>query len=188
MTVRFFMLMSHYASTLDFSNEALQAAEKGYKRLMASVNLIDKLPEAGSGTIDNEKSEAFAAPILKAFEDLSDDFNTAKAIANLFEVAGSINTFNQNPKELAQIDPKVFEETLRHFKGILFDVLGLTNETTGGQNADLLDGVMEVVIEMRKQAKFAKNYALSDQIRDNLKEVGIQIKDEKGGDMSYSID
>ena len=75
-----------------------------------------------------------------------------------------------------------------HFKGILYDILGLVNETTGGQNADLLDGVMDVVIEMRKQAKFSKNYALSDQIRDQLKEVGIQIKDEKGGEMSYTID
>lgn len=188
MTVRFFMLMSHYASTLDFSNEALQAAEKGYKRLMASVNLLDKLPKAGTGTIDQVKTEAFAAPINKAFLDLSDDFNTAKAIANLFEVAGSLNTFNQNPKELEQIDAQVFEDTIAHFKGILYDILGLVNETIGGQNADLLDGVMDVVIEMRKQAKFSKNYALSDQIRDQLKEVGIQIKDEKGGEMSYTID
>jgi cysteinyl-tRNA synthetase len=188
MTVRFFMLMSHYASTLDFSNEALQAAEKGYKRLMASVNLLDKLPEAGKGNIDEAKTTAFAAPIEKAFKDLSDDFNTAKAIANLFEMASAINQFYQNPVDLSVIDPKVFEETIQHFKGILFDILGLTNETTGGQNADLLDGVMDVVIDMRKQAKFSKNYALSDQIRDQLKEVGIQIKDEKGGDMSYTIE
>lgn len=188
MTVRFFMLMSHYASTLDFSNEALQAAEKGYKRLMASVNLLDKLPEAGTGTIDQAKTDAFAAPVDQALKDLSDDFNTAKAIANLFEVASTINTLHQNPNDLAQIDQAVFNETITHFKGIIFDILGLVNETTGGQNADLLDGVMEVVIEMRKQAKFAKNYALSDQIRDKLKEVGIQIKDEKGGEMSYSID
>lgn len=188
MTVRFFMLMSHYASTLDFSNEALQAAEKGYKRLMASVNLIDKLPEAGTGTIDKEKTKAFAGPIDKAFKDLSDDFNTAKAIANLFDVASSLNTFYQNTQELAQIDANVFEETIHHFKGILFEILGLSNETSGGHSADVLDGVMEVIIEMRKQAKFAKNYALSDQIRDNLKEIGIQLKDEKGGGMSYTID
>ena len=188
MTVRFFMLMSHYASTLDFSNEALQAAEKGYKRLMASVNLLEKLPEAGTGTIDKEKTSAFAAPVEKALKDLSDDFNTAKAIANLFEVASFINNFYQNPKELGTIDAQVFEDTIHHFKGILFDVLGLQNETTGGHNAEVLDGVMDLVIEMRKQAKFAKNYALSDQIRDNLKEIGIQIKDEKEGGMSYTLD
>lgn len=188
MTVRFFMLMSHYASTLDFSNEALQAAEKGYKRLMASVNLLEKLPEAGTGTIDKEKTSAFAAPVEKALKDLSDDFNTAKAIANLFEVASFINNFYQNPKELGTIDAQVFKDTIHHFKGILFDVLGLQNETTGGHNAEVLDGVMDLVIEMRKQAKFAKNYALSDQIRDNLKEIGIQIKDEKEGGMSYTLD
>lgn len=188
MTVRFFMLMSHYASTLDFSNEALQAAEKGYKRLMASVNLLEKLPEAGTGTIDKEKTSAFAAPVEKALKDLSDDFNTAKAIANLFEVASFINNFYQNPEELGTIDAQEFEDTIHHFKGILFDVLGLQNETTGGHNAEVLDGVMDLVIEMRKQAKFAKNYALSDQIRDNLKEIGIQIKDEKEGGMSYTLD
>jgi cysteinyl-tRNA synthetase len=188
MTVRFFMLMSHYASTLDFSNEALQAAEKGYKRLMASVNLIDKLPEAGTGHIDLKKTEAFTAPIEKALQDLSDDFNTAKAIANLFDVASSINSLYQKPADIAQLEPVAFQEAISHFKGIIFDVLGLVNETLGGQSAELLDGVMDVLIEMRKQAKFAKNYALSDQIRDKLKEVGIQIKDEKGGEMSYSID
>lgn len=188
MTVRFFMLMSHYASTLDFSNEALQAAEKGYKRLMASVNLLDKLPAAGTGSINQEKTAAFAAPIDQAFKDLSDDFNTAKAIANLFEVASSINSFYQDPKLLTEIDESVFDQTISHFKGILFDVLGLVNETSGGQHAHLLDGVMDVVIEMRKQAKFAKNYALSDQIRDNLKAIGIQLKDEKGGDMTYTIE
>lgn len=188
MTVRFFMLMSHYASTLDFSNEALQAAEKGYKRLMASVNLIDKLPEAGTGKVSEEKSAALKANIEKAFTDLSDDFNTAKAIASLFEVSSAINTFYQNPKALAEIDKATFDYVVEHFNGIIFKVLGLKNETSGGQNAELLDGVMNVVIEMRKQAKFAKNYGLSDQIRDDMKAIGIQIKDEKGGDMSYSID
>jgi len=188
MTVRFFMLMSHYASTLDFSNEALQAAEKGYKRLMASINLIEKLGQPGTGTIDEEKTAAFAAPVKQALKDLSDDFNTAKTIANLFELASSINNLYQNPKEISCIDAAVFEETVNHFKGIAFDVLGLVNETVGGQSAEVLNGVMDVVIEMRKQAKFAKNYALSDQIRDNLKEIGVQLKDEKDGGMTYTID
>ena len=188
MTVRFFMLMSHYASTLDFSNEALQAAEKGYKRLMGAVNLIEKLPEAGTSTIDQEKSQALKNSTNKALNDLSDDFNTAKAIASLFEIASSINNFYHNPEELASIDKEAFDYTIGHFKGIAFDVLGLVNETDGGQNADLLDGVLDVLIELRKQAKFSKNYALSDKIRDDLKSVGIQVKDEKGGDMSYTID
>ena len=79
--------MSHYASTLDFSNEALQAAEKGYKRLMSSVNLIDNLAEAGTGSIDENRSKEFKEPqLIKALADPSDDFNTAKAIASLFEI------------------------------------------------------------------------------------------------------
>lgn len=188
MTVRFFMLMSHYASTLDFSNEALQAAEKGYKRLMASVNLLEKLPEAGTGNVDQEKSAAFKGLIERAFLDLSDDFNTAKAIASLFEMSSKINTFYQNPSELAVIDKTIFDETISHFNGIISGVLGLRNEAIAGQDGQVLDGVMDVLIELRKQAKFSKNYALSDKIRDDLKEVGVQIKDEKGGEMSYSID
>ena len=188
MTVRFFMLMSHYASTLDFSNEALQAAEKGYKRLMAAVNLIDKLPEAGTGQIDQAKSEALRNSIDRIICDLSDDFNTAKAIAGLFDIASSLNNFYHNPKELDVIDTDVFDYVIEHFKGVIFDILGLVNETDGGQNADLLEGVLNVLIDLRKQAKFSKNYTLSDKIRDNLKSVGVQIKDEKGGEMSYTID
>lgn len=188
MTVRFFMLMSHYGSTLDFSNEALQAAEKGYRRLMASVNLIDKLPEAGTGQIDQEKTDAFKGTIDKAFRDLSDDFNTAKAIASLFDISSKINTFYQHPEELATIDKDAFAFTTTQFKDIITSVLGLQNESDDAQDGQLLSGVMNVLIELRKQAKFSKNYALSDKIRDDLKTVGVQIKDEKGGDMSFTID
>ena len=188
MTVRFFMLMSHYASTLDFSNEALQAAEKGYKRLMASVNLIEKLGQPGTGATDKEKSEELTSIVDQALKDLSDDFNTAKAIANLFELSTKINTFYQQPSELTKIDSEAFEYALKHFKGIIFDVLGLRNEAETAQDGKTLDGVMQVLIELRKQAKFSKNYALSDKIRDDLKGAGIQLKDEKGGEMSYTID
>ncbi|WP_420387397.1 cysteine--tRNA ligase [Roseivirga sp.] len=188
MTVRFFMLMSHYASTLDFSNEALQAAEKGYKRLMASVNLIDKLGKPGTGQIDQEKSAELSTIIAQAMKDLSDDFNTAKAIAGLFELSSKINTFYQQPAELAMIDPEVFAQSVTHFKGIIFDVMGLRNEAEMAQDGKKLDGAMQVLIELRKQAKFSKNYALSDKIRDDLKAAGIQLKDEKGGEMSYTID
>lgn len=187
MTVRFFMLMSHYASTLDFSNEALQAAEKGYKRLMASVNLIEKLGKPG-GSIDKDKSAELTSVIDQAMKDLSDDFNTAKAIAGLFDLSTKINTFYQQPAELSKIDPEAFEYAMKHFKGIIFDVLGLRNEGEIAQDGKTLDGAMQVLIELRKQAKFSKNYALSDKIRDDLKEAGIQLKDEKGGEMSYTID
>lgn len=188
MTVRFFMLQSHYASTLDFSNAALQAAEKGYKRLMASLALIDKLPKPGTGSIDKEKSEALKGQIDTALTDLSDDFNTAKALASLFEVGSKINTFYQNPEELAVIDASTFEYVIEHFKGIISEVLGLVSEEMESTDSSLLDGTLQVLIELRKQAKFSKNYALSDKIRDDLKGIGVQLKDEKGGETTYSID
>ena len=188
MTVRFFMLQSHYASTLDFSNEALQAAEKGSKRLMASFQLIDKLATAGTGKISLEKSAELKAVINQALSDLSDDFNTAKAIASLFEISSKINTYYQNPAELSEINADTFEYVMNMFKSIISDVLGLVAESENSVQNNVLDGTVQVLINLRKEAKFAKNYALSDKIRDDLKTVGIQLKDEKGGETSYTID
>lgn len=188
MTVRFFMLQSHYASTLDFSNEALQAAEKGYKRLMSSVQLIEKLAAAGTGSISKDKSDELKSFIDQALSDLSDDFNTAKAIASLFEVSTKINTYYQNPAEIALIDSAIFNYVIKHFKGIIHQVLGLVGETESTGQNNVLDGALQVLIDLRKQAKFSKNYALSDKIRDDLKAIGIQLKDEKTGETSYTID
>ncbi len=188
MTVRFFMLMSHYASTLDFSNAALQAAEKGYKRLMASFALLDKLPEAGTTTINEVRSNELKSLINDAFLNLSDDFNTAKALASLFEVGSRINTFYQDPDQLAEMDKEAWDYVMTHFKGIITEVLGLRQEAEASGSNSALEGAMSVLIELRKHAKFSKNYELSDKIRDDLKAAGIQIKDEKGGEMSYTID
>lgn len=188
MTVRFFMLQSHYASTLDFSNEALQAAEKGCKRLMASFQLIEKLAPAGTGKISVEKSSELKNVVNQALLDLSDDFNTAKAIASLFEISSKINTYYQNPAELTEIDSDTFEYVINMFKSIIADVLGLVAENESSGNNHLLDGTVQLLINLRKEAKFSKNYALSDKIRDDLKTVGIQLKDEKGGETSYTID
>jgi len=188
MTVRFFMLQSHYASTLDFSNAALQAAEKGYKRLMASLALIDKLQSAGTATVDVEKSESLKGLINTALSDMSDDFNTAKALASLFEVGSRINSYYQNPAEIAAIDAEVFAYVVEQFKGIIAEVMGLVPENSDSTDTSLLDGTLGVLIGLRQQAKFSKNYALSDKIRDDLKGIGVQLKDEKGGGTSYTID
>ena len=188
MTVRFFMLQSHYASTLDFSNAALQAGEKGYKRLMASMDLIEKLQPAGTGSIDAEKSAELKSFVEDALKHLSDDFNTARALASLFEVGSKINTYYQNPAEIASIDKETYDFVITHFKGIISEVLGLVPEDVGSTDSSLLDGTLNVLIELRKEAKFSKNYALSDKIRDDLKAIGVQLKDEKGGGTSYTID
>ena len=188
MTVRFFMLMSHYGSTLDFSNEALQAAEKGFRRLMSSFSLIKKLPEAGIANIDQKQSEALRAIIDGALSNMSDDFNTSKTLASLFEVSGKINSYYQNPTELEAIDSSTWDYVITHFRGIITQVLGLTEEAEAATDNQLLNGTLDVLIALRKHAKFSKDYALSDKIRDDLKQVGVQLKDEKGGEMSYTID
>ncbi len=188
MTVRFFMLQSHYASTLDFSNAALQAAEKGNKKLMASLALTEKLGAPGTGSINADKSAEVKTSIEDALRNLSDDFNTAKALASLFEVGTKINTWYKNPAELAVIDPEVFAFVMKHFRGIISEVLGLVPEDADNTDSSLLDGALNVLIELRNQAKFSKNYALSDKIREDLKNIGVQLKDEKGGKTSYTID
>jgi len=188
MTVRFFMLMSHYGSTLDFSNAALQAAEKGFKRLMGSLALLDKLPGAGTTSVNQEKSSELKSFIDDALRNMSDDFNTSKTLASLFEVSGKINSYYQNPTELACIDKEIWDYVTIHFKGVIMDVLGLTTEVEQTADNQLLDGTLNVLIELRKHAKFSKDYALSDKIRNDLKAVGVQLKDEKGGEMSYTID
>ena len=188
MTVRFFMLQSHYTSELDFSNAALQAAEKGCKRLMAGLALADKLKPAGTGTIDEGKSKDFRSLIDAVFTDLSDNFNTAKALASLFEISSKINHFYEKPDEIAHIDAEAFAYVIRHFKGIISEVLGLVPENLESADSSLLDGTLGVLIALRKQAKASKNYALSDKIRDDLKAIGIQLKDKKEGETTYTID
>ena len=189
MTVRFFMLQSHYASTLDFSNEALQAAEKGYKRLMASFHTLEKLEIPGQTTVDTEKSESLKALTDQALFDLSDDFNTAKALASLFEISTQVNSYSRDASLFQTIDKATFEYVKKHFKGIITEVLGLVPEQPSDSTpSTLLDGTLDILMKMRQEAKFVKNYALSDQIRDELKTLGIQLKDEKGGGTSYTID
>jgi len=155
---------------------------------MASFQLIEKLAPAGTGKISEEKSSELKNIVNQALLDLSDDFNTAKAIASLFEISSKINIYYQNPAELTEIDSDTFEYVINMFKSIIADVLGLVAENESSGNNHLLDGTVQLLINLRKEAKFSKNYALSDKIRDDLKTVGIQLKDEKGGETSYTID
>ena len=109
-------------------------------------------------------------------------------MASLFEVSGKINSYYQQPNDLQSIDKTTWDYVITHFKGIIIEVLGLTEEAEAATDNQLLNGTMDVLIELRKHAKFSKDYALSDKIRDDLKAVGVQLKDEKGGEMSYTID
>ena len=171
MTVRFFILQCHYASTLDFSNEALKAAEKGFARLMNAVVLLDGLPvsENSSVKIQGNMDKAIAA--------MNDDFNTPIAIAELFDLSKFINSVNDGKASISANDKETLSTWMKSF---VSEVLGLTQESGEG-GSDLVEGLMKTIIEIRTKAKEEKNYALSDQIRDGLKEVNVTLKDGKDG-------
>lgn len=184
--VRFFMLQSHYSSTLDFSNEALFAAEKGYKKLSNALKIIKSLNHTGTKSITNELEVEFQRLIHECFANMGDDFNTAKTLAVLFEMAGRINDVKSGNIKLDQLNASTFKDFKDTFIGFIEDVLGLQEEIN--QNDHLLDNVVKVLIGLRKKAREDRNYALSDKIRDDLKKVGIQLMDDKDQEMSYNIE
>ncbi len=185
-TVRFFMLQSHYSSTLDFSNEALQAAEKGYKKLSNALKLIKPMEHVSGGAVNAELEEELKRLTDEAFINMSDDFNTAKTLAVLFEMSSRINDFKSGNLNVNQVSKEAFTAFKKTFIGFMEDILGLQEEAA--QNDQLLDGVINVLIELRKKARVDKNYALSDRIRDDLKKIGVQLKDGKEGEITWSVE
>ena len=172
MSVRFFMAQSHYRSTLDFSNEALQAAEKGYKKLMESIDTLDKLvPSAKSSVnIEEVKNSCYAA--------MNDDFNTPILIAHLFECVRIINSTNDKNETLTQVDIHTLKELMHSF---VFDVLGLLDETKNSSGDDVVGELMDLILDIRRSAREQKDWTTSDKIRDKLKEAGVVVKDTKDG-------
>ncbi len=171
MTIRFFMLQAHYRSTLDFSNEALQAAEKGLKRLMVALEAIDGLPTFDKSSVDvNDIKE-------KLYGAMNDDFNSPIAIAHLFEMVKWVNLITDGKETINEADRSSLS-TLAHT--FVHDILGLQNETSN-DGSEKIDGLIQFALELRQQAKLDKNYSLSDNIRDRLKEIGFEIKDGKDG-------
>ncbi len=176
MTVRFFMLQAHYRSTLDFSNEALKAAEKGLTRLLNAGKVLGKLKASSTSTIEvaKVKESVYAA--------MNEDFNTPIAIANLFEAARLINLIHDGKEQANEID---LQDLKSLFENMVYGVLGLKDESTGG--SDKMDELMQVVLKIRGEAKLRKDFYTSDQIRDQLKQIGIEIKDGKEGTI-YQFD
>jgi len=184
--VRFFMLQSHYSSTLDFSNEALQAAEKGYRKLSNALKSIRTLSGPLNSIVNQELESELKKQTDAAFQNMSDDFNTAKTLAVLFDMSARINDFKSGNISLDSVSKDTFETFKATFIGFMEDVLGLKEESA--QNEELVDGVIKVLINLRKKARTDKNYALSDRIRDELKQIGVQLMDGKDGEMTYTID
>ncbi|HXC05195.1 MAG TPA: cysteine--tRNA ligase [Bacteroidia bacterium] len=170
MTVRFFMLQSHYRSTLDFSNEALQGSEKGFQRLMNGYELLEKL-KAGTQSTSN-------IPVLEAKcrEAMNDDFNSPVLIAHLFEAARIVQAVNAGSETITATDLELLKKMM---KGYLFDVLGLLPESMASNG--LTEGLMGLVLNIRQAAKSKKDFAVSDQIRDELQKLHVVIKDGKDG-------
>lgn len=185
-TVRFFMLQSHYSSTLDFSNEALNAAEKGYRKLSQALKTVRQLNHPGTaGNIDTAVDEELRKLAEACFTHMGDDFNTARTLAVLFEMAARINDFKSGNQSLATVTAETFSHFSKTFIDFMEEILGLQEETTTDDG--LLDSVLGVLIDLRKKARADRNYALSDRIRDDLKKVGVQLMDGKDGEMSYVI-
>ncbi len=173
MTVRFFILQAHYRSTLDFSNEALQAAEKGLIKLLQAGRDLKAL--TAKDVVDHAELVELRE---KVYEALCDDLNTPIALSHLFEAVRWVNLAKDGQTKLSAEDLKLLDGMLN---GVLGDVLGIAEEEGGQSNEELLDGLIEMVLAERKEAKARKDFATSDAIRDRLKELGIQIKDTREG-------
>ena len=169
---RFFMLQAHYRSILDFSDDAIVAAEKGYKRLMEAMSSLESIPAAAQSTLNIAEWKQLC------YDAMNDDFNTPILIAQLFEGVRFVNLLKEGKESLTAEDLKTFSAAMN---GFVFDVLGLEDEKISDGNNDKLEGTVNLLIEMRKQARENKNFALSDQIRDQLLALGIQLKDGKDG-------
>jgi cysteinyl-tRNA synthetase len=186
MAVRFFMLQSHYSSTLDFSNEALQAAEKAFKRLVNALSSVKKMEHAGADGSNAELTKDIDQRVDELYKNMSDDFNTAKTLATLFDISALINNFKSSNQKLSTISKVSFDKLKNAYITFMEDVLGLQEEST--QDHEILDGVIKVMIELRKKARTDKNFALSDKIRDDLKALGVQLMDGKEGEINYTIE
>lgn len=172
MAVRFFMMQTHYRSTLDFSNEALEAAEKAYNRLIESYKTLHTLNASTSS------SENIDAIERACYDAMNDDFNTPVLIAQLFDVIRLVNSTADKKLTLTQKDIDKLKQIYQHF---VFDVMGLKKEDETGKSNQALEKVMNLILDLRAKAKSNKDFATSDEIRNKLTEANIQVKDGKEG-------
>ena len=174
---RFFMLQAHYRSNLDFTNDAILAAEKGFARLMEAMQNLDNLQPNLTSTIDIENWKN------SCYEAMNDDFNTPILIAHLFEGVKNINLIKDQKASLKPEDLKIFQTLMCQF---VFDVLGLENQKKENLNSQKLEGTVKMLIDFRNEARANKNFLRSDEIRDQLQRLGIQLNDSKDGS-SFSL-
>src|SRR5688572_16612426 len=190
MVIRFFILQTHYRSTLDFSNEALQASEKGLKRLWEAYENLAKLrttnyelrAEAGDPELESRVSK-----LISEFDEfMNDDFSTARVLANMFELVPVINSMKDKIIPVTSLSKETFELLQKQFSVYIEDILGLTSISAADN--EKLQGVMQLLIDIRKEAKGKKDFVTSDKIRNQLAQLGITLKDEKSGETSWAIE
>ncbi len=187
MNVRFFMLQTHYRSTLDFSNEALQAAEKGLKRLWEAYEYLQQLKMNNDGGAIDVEMEAKVIKLAHEFDEhMNDDFNTSRVLASMFELVPVINSIKDKTIPLAAISESTLQLLQTKFKNYLEDIFGLRGMTAADDTK--LKGVMQLLVDIRKEAKAKKDFVTSDKIRNQLTTLGIHLKDEKDGGISWSVE
>ena len=174
--VRFFNMQANYRSILDFSSDALEASEKGHQKLMEAYDTLSKLSIHKTTSIDIKRWRQ------KCYDAMNDDFNTPILISHLFEGVKYVHQIKEGKETITTDDLKLFSSTMHAF---IFDILGLSNSSEE-RGTDKIDGVVELLIKLRKEARENKNWKLSDQIRDELIALGIQLKDGREG-TSYTI-
>ena len=174
MTIRFFVLQAHYRSTLDFSNEALQAAEKGLDRLMKGIEALDKVKPAAVSTVDPAELETRCRAAM------DDDLNSPMVISALFDWVRTINSLVDGKQTIAAEDLERLKATVHRYA---FDILGLRDEKAAGaaSGRDYVTPLVEMLLDMRRAAKEAKDWTTSDRIRDGLTAIGVRVKDRKDG-------
>jgi cysteinyl-tRNA synthetase len=183
MTIRFFILQTHYRSTLDFSSEALVAAEKGLKRLWEAYEILKKLEVAETMAGDAQLDEKING-LMDDFDTfMNDDFNTAKVLANMFEIVPVINSMKDGLIRINSVSSSTLHRMKEVFTHYLENILGLRSLS---EKNETFEGVMQLLADIRKEAKLKKDFATSDKIRKQLGTLGIEMKDEKDGSISWA--
>jgi cysteinyl-tRNA synthetase len=185
MTIRFFMLQTHYRSTIDFSNHGLQSAQKGMEKLLNALSILNQLSSNESADKDKKLSEKINTLFDQAINSMCDDFNTPQLVARLFELSAIINSLYHGKIKASELSNESLEKFKLKYRELVVDVLGL--EELKDDDSSKLNDVMELVIDIRKDARAQKNFEISDKIRDRLSEIKIQLKDEKDDKTSWTV-
>jgi cysteinyl-tRNA synthetase len=182
MVIRFFFLQAHYRSTLDLTDDALLAAEKAYKRLFEANGHLQAFPDSYTST-NNDLDQKINTLLDQAIADMDDDFNAPKALSRLFELAPIINSYQQNSPGSRNVSQETLKRLKEEFQSFLIDIFGLKAESSEANDKDTgrIEGLMELILDLRQNARTNKDWPIADKIRDKLSELKIQVKDGKEG-------